>query len=81
MPHVTLVLLAIVALTALIVAHVALAVSLNGVTEITTLERWIALLPLANLYLARKYRKAWPALVWACLIVLYGALYLALTMR
>jgi hypothetical protein len=73
--------LAVVVLAAWIVAHVALLVRVLLVTEITTRQRWIALIPLATPWYGWKYGKRWHVLLWGCLFALYLALRAGLALR
>jgi hypothetical protein len=76
-----LLILAVLVLAAWIVAHVALLLRVLRVTEITTRQRWFALLPLVTPVLAWQLGKRRHVVLWVCLVVLYVALRVGLAAR
>jgi hypothetical protein len=70
--------LAVLVLAAWIVTHVALLVRVLRVTEITTRQRWFALVPIVTPFLGWRFGKRGHALLWALWMTAYVALRVGL---
>jgi hypothetical protein len=78
---VTLLLVCIVVLATWLVMHVVLVVACVRAANVAARDRWLSVVPPMTAWVAWRIGRRRTVIAWACLIVLYVALRIALAVR